>query len=61
MTPCQRHREEDKAILSSHHNLYVAAKEKNPSRWSESVKNWDRIESGDLNPDKPEATAEKAA
>ena len=52
VTPEQRHRGEDTAILSARHALYETAKAKRPERWSGATRNWQPIESVMLNPDK---------
>lgn len=54
VTPAQRHRGEDKAILLKRNAVYQIAKEKNPVRWSGNTRNWDHIENVTLNPEKTE-------
>lgn len=61
VTPGQRHRGEDKAILAKRDELYQQAKAKNPSRWSGATRNWDRPESVVLNPDPCTEKLENAA
>ncbi len=53
VTPAQRHRGEDEAILARRHALYEAAKAKCPQRWSGPTRNWEPEESVYLNPGKP--------
>jgi transposase InsO family protein len=53
VTPAQRHRGEDGAILEKRHALYEAAKARNPERWSGSTRNWDPEKIVFLNPGKP--------
>ena len=52
VTPGQRHRGEDVALLDQRAKLYEGAKERNPSRWSGPVRNWIRPEEITLNPKK---------
>lgn len=52
VTPGQRHRGEDIAILEQRKTVYEAARTRQPARWSGDIRNWDRIESVSLNPTK---------
>jgi putative transposase len=52
VTPEQRHRGDDTALLSARHALYETAKAKRPERWSGATRNWQPIKSVMLNPDK---------
>ena len=52
VTPGQRHRGEDTALLNKREELYSVAKRKNPERWSGSIRNWTRLEEITLNPKK---------
>jgi len=52
VTPGSRHRGEDKKILDQRDEVYKAAKAEHPERWSQNTRNWDRIDSVDLNPSK---------
>ena len=52
VTPEQRHRGDDIAILQARQSLYEQARSKNPERWSKTVRNWNHIEAVWLNPDK---------
>lgn len=52
VTPAERHAGRDTAILHRRHALNEAARLKNPSRWSGATRNWQRIESVALNPDR---------
>jgi putative transposase len=52
VTPGERHRGEDQAILQQRKAVYEAAKAKHPERWSGDIRNWDRVESVSLNPSK---------
>jgi transposase InsO family protein len=53
VTPGQRHRGEDIAILEQRHVLYEAAKAQRPERWSGPTRNWELEEIVYLNPGKP--------
>ncbi len=53
VTPGQRHRGEDIAILEQRHILYEAAKARLPGRWSGKTRNWTPVEIVYLNPGKP--------
>jgi putative transposase len=53
LTPNQRHKGEDAAILASRHNAYLLAKQKNPLRWSgRKTRNWELPDKVTLNPDR---------
>lgn len=54
VTPNQRHRGEDDAILAKRKAVYEAAKARQPARWSGAIRNWDKVEVVYLNPDNPE-------
>lgn len=53
VTPGQRHRGEDIAILEQRHLLYEAAKVCLPGRWAGATRNWTPVETVYLNPIKP--------
>lgn len=50
VTPGQRHRGEDVAILAQRKTLYEKAKAACPQRWSGRSRNWDHLETVSLNP-----------
>jgi putative transposase len=52
VTPAQRHRGLDEAILAKRTEVYAAAKRKHPERWSRATRNWNPIGAVALNPDK---------
>lgn len=56
VTPGQRHRGEDVAILKERTRVYEAAKRRHPERWSGQTRNWLPVQSVSLNPQskKPE-------
>ena len=53
VTPGQRHRGEDIAVLEQRQALYEAAKLQHPERWSGPTRNWEPDETVYLNPGKP--------
>ena len=52
LTPQQRHIGLGKVIFAKRNEVYAAAKEKNPERWSGSTRNWSLPEKVWLNPEK---------
>ncbi len=52
VTPGQRYRGEDQALLEKRKAVYQAAKNQNPNRWSGKIRNWQPIENVALNPEK---------
>lgn len=51
VSPGQRHRGEDVAILAHRHAVYIAARERHPERWTTGkTRNWTRPETVILNP-----------
>jgi transposase InsO family protein len=60
VTPGQRHRGEDAAILAARKRLYEAAKQACPARWSGETRNWEPVREVWLNPPK-EAESEESA
>jgi putative transposase len=52
VTPAQRHRGEDKAILKKRHSIYELAKSRMPERWSKNTRDWSPIGDVALNPEK---------
>ena len=52
VTPGERHRGDDIAVLEQRKVVYEAAREEHPERWSGDIRNWDRPETVSLNPDK---------
>ena len=50
--PAKRHAGEDKQILARRHAVYLQARERNPSRWSQHTRNWTPIEAVALNPER---------
>jgi len=52
VTPGQRHRGDDNAVLKKRMAVYEAAKEKNPQRWSGDIRNWNPVTEVWLNPPK---------
>jgi putative transposase len=50
VTPGQRHRGQDDAILVNRKHVYEAAKRRHPARWSGKIRNWEPIRTVVLNP-----------
>ncbi len=50
VTPDQRHRRVDAAILAKRHEVYQAAKARNPRRWTGDIRNWQPVGLVELNP-----------
>jgi len=65
VTPGQRHRGEDAALLDERHRLYEAAKARHPERWRGSTRNWEPGKIVFLNPGratkKEDADSQKTA
>jgi transposase InsO family protein len=53
VTPEQRHAGMDHSMLKQRINVYTAAREKNPARWTRSTRNWSPIHEVHLNPTTP--------
>lgn len=52
VTPGQRHRGEDRALLAQRKSVYETAKMQNPHRWTGSTRNWSRQDEVWLNPER---------
>lgn len=52
VTPEQRHNGTDLAIRLKRHDVYTAAKTRNPKRWSSKTRDWSLIDLVTLNPNK---------
>lgn len=52
VTPAQRHQGLDKVLLKQRHELYQAARQVHPERWSGATRNWEWIGTVHLNPDR---------
>ena len=59
VTPAQRHEGLDENLLDNRKAVYEAARARHPQRWSGSTRNWQRIQSVHLNPDKAEIDEKK--
>ena len=57
VTPDQRHLGEEKQILENRHRIYVAARTKNPERWSRGIRNCRPV--GEVRLNRPRQTREK--
>ena len=49
VTPSARHEGRDQAILDKRKRVYEAARLKNPTRWSQQTRNWNRVNEVYLN------------
>lgn len=60
VTPGERHRGEDIAVLEQRKIVYEEARKRHPERWSGDLRNWERPATVSLNPDKsdPQKTQE---
>jgi putative transposase len=61
VTPAQRHRGEDSAILAKRDAVYQAARAERPERWPGKTRNWSPIGTVTLNPERPTMECQKAA
>ncbi len=50
VTPVQRHRGKDRAILEGRKRVYEAARKEHPERWSGKIRNWNLETTVELNP-----------
>lgn len=50
VTPSQRHRGADRALLKQREVVYETARQRNPERWSGNTRNWDPVTEVWLNP-----------
>jgi transposase InsO family protein len=53
VTPAQRHAGLDTALLSKRVEVYEAARQRHPERWSGATRNWQPVMIVHLNPEKP--------
>lgn len=51
ITPAQRHNGEERTILATRRAVYEAAKQRNPERWSRTIRNWSALSEVWLNPE----------
>jgi len=58
ITPAQRHRGEDPAILVKRQAVYRQAKLTTPNRWSGEIRNWEPVKEVYLNPEKQKMGSE---
>lgn len=52
VSPAQRHAGEDHGILEARHAVYLAARHRNPARWSGDTRNWSPVGPVTLNPER---------
>ena len=55
VTPDQRHELLDASLLQARHEVYEAARQRHPNRWSKHTRDWSRKDRVHLNPDAPES------
>lgn len=60
VTPEQRHTQLDCHILQARAQVYAAAREANPNRWSGEIRDWTHISEVHLNPETPKNQNKKA-
>ena len=53
MTPSQRHDGREAAVLARREEVYRAARERHPERWTRHTRNWSPIRTVRLNPSHP--------
>lgn len=54
VTPNERHTGEHIAILKARQEVYEAARERNPARWTGTTRNWEPVDMVHLNPERDE-------
>ena len=54
VTPAQRHEGHDRDILQARHDVYAAARQRNPRRWSRTTRDWSHNSVVTLNPERSE-------
>jgi transposase InsO family protein len=59
VTPEQRHRGQDTALLEARSQLYRKAREKHPERWSGDIRDWKPVSAVTLNPSSTETKKEE--
>lgn len=52
ITPAQRHAGQDDRMLAARHEVYQAARSRNPQRWSGRTRNWTPVGAVTLNPER---------
>jgi transposase InsO family protein len=58
VTPDERHRGLDRAVLAKREVVYAVAKTRHPERWSGKTRNWEPVGTVWLNPENPSPTEE---
>lgn len=61
VAPDQRHRGDDRAVLTARRSVYEAARKTNPGRWTTRTREWDAPALVPLNPREPDTRARAAA
>lgn len=57
VSPAQRHAGHDRAILAARHEVYRAAQERHPTRWSSHTRNWTPCGAVTLNPERDQVVS----
>ena len=52
VTPSQKHEGKDLRLMQNRRAIYLAARQKNPARWSGDIRKWEAITEVTLNPEK---------
>jgi hypothetical protein len=55
VTPAQRHAGQDQDMLKQRAQVYAAARQNHPERWSKQARQWTYVDTVHLNPDTPES------
>ena len=61
VTPAQRHRGQDGALMEHRTQVYEAARARNPQRWAGRTRNWQLPDAVYLNPEREVAALSKKA
>jgi transposase InsO family protein len=59
VTPDDRHHGRDIAILDQRRQVYLAAQQRNPRRWTQQTRSWERVAEVALNPERAVTVAPK--
>ena len=61
ISPAQRHKGQDRAIMTNREVVYEVARARNPARWSGATRNWRLPQKVWLNPEKEDAATDAVA
>ena len=59
ISPIEHHKGLDKEIFNKRIEVYEAAKNKHPERWTKDIRNWSLEDKAFLNPERKEKTVDK--